>query len=130
MKISAVFLDRDGVLNHDDPTYTKRVKDVVIHRDVPNAIRRLSDAGIKLFVVSNQACVSKGIIKNETARAVFNEVIRQSQSGGGIITDFFYCPHQDSDGCSCRKPEPGLLLKVAKKHNVKLERSVFVGDGY
>ncbi|MBW6458898.1 MAG: HAD-IIIA family hydrolase, partial [FCB group bacterium] len=107
MKISTVFLDRDGVLNEDKPTYLIRVEDVVIHKDVPEALHKLRAAGIRVFVVSNQGGIGRGLHNRENAEKIFRKVIEGSEAGGGKIDGWYYCPHAPEDTCSCRKPRTG-----------------------
>ena len=57
-----------------------------------------------------------------------DEIMRQVLGAGGKISGFYYCPHLAQDGCSCRKPEPGLILRAAKEHGIDLSRSFMVGD--
>ena len=130
MKITTVFLDRDGVLNVDKPDYILRVEDVHLYKDVATAIKQLSDAGIRIIVISNQAGIAKRLLNVETAEAIFEKVIHGAESGGGHISDYYYCPHKDKDACVCRKPRTGLFEQAVREYGLLLEETVFVGDGY
>ncbi|MEA2077545.1 MAG: HAD-IIIA family hydrolase [Candidatus Marinimicrobia bacterium] len=130
MKITTVFLDRDGVLNIDSPDYLLRLEDVQIHADVPAAIKQLTDAGMRLIVVSNQAGIGKGLLSVPVAEAIFDKVIEGAEAEGGKITGRYYCPHTSEDNCNCRKPKPGMFMQAVKDHGIRLEQSVFVGDGF
>ena len=130
MKVNTVFLDRDGVLNADKPDYLLRPEDVVIPQDVPGAIKDLTDAGKRLIVVSNQAGIGKGLLSMDEAEVIFDKVIEGAESAGGKIMSRYYCPHMSEDKCSCRKPEIGMFMQAVKDHGVRLERAVFVGDGF
>ncbi len=129
MEISTVFLDRDGVLNADDPGYVLREEDVQVLPGVPEAVKRLTDAGIGMIIVSNQQAVGKGLLSMERAEAIFRKVIAGAESAGGRITDYYYCPHLRESNCTCRKPGTGLFEKAAGDHDIALSESVFVGDG-
>lgn len=126
--VRAVFLDRDGVINSDRDDYVKNVGELRIFPFAPSAIKRLNDAGWPVFVVSNQQGVAKGIIAENDLDAMEREISRQVEDAGGRITKFYYCKHLASDGCSCRKPEPGMILKAADEYGIDLAESVMVGD--
>ncbi len=126
--MKAVFLDRDGVINADRDDYVKNVDELRVYDFAPLAIRVLSDAGWPVFVVSNQQGIAKGIITEENLLAMQREITRQVESAGGQISEFYYCKHLASEGCSCRKPRPGLILTAAKDHGIDLDGSVMVGD--
>ncbi len=130
MKITTVFLDRDGVLNADVPDYLLSIDDIKIQRGVPGALKKLSDAGLRIIVVSNQASIGKGLISRRRAEQIFDEVIRRAEAKGGHIEEYYYCPHTPDDGCNCRKPEVGLFLRAKREHNIIMEEAVFVGDGF
>ena len=115
----AVFFDRDGVLN--EPV----VRD---GRPYPpagaaDAAHALRDAGFALIVVSNQPDVARGTTPLTTVEAI-NARLRDELP----LDDVLICPHDDGDGCDCRKPQPGLLREGARLHDVDLARSYLVGD--
>lgn len=125
MNPRAVFLDRDGVLNRavvrgGKPYPPGSAADVEIPADVRPALARLKAAGFRLVVVTNQPDVARG----RQHRAVV-EAINSVLAAALPLDEFRVCYHDDVDGCGCRKPEPGLLLR-APAHD--LGRSVMVGD--
>ncbi len=124
----AVFLDRDGVINSDRDDYVKNVGELRVFPFAPGAIKRLNDAGWPVFVVSNQQGIAKGIIAEEDLAAMEREISRQVEEAGGRITKFYYCKHLATDGCSCRKPKPGMILKAADEYGINLAESIMVGD--
>ena len=130
MKISTVFLDRDGVLNVDDPNYILQLDEALIHDDVPQAIKQLSDQGLHIIIISNQACIGKGLLSRRTAEAIFDEIITLAESQGGKITDYYYCPQTKEDACNCRKTGIALFLRAQRKYQFNMNEAVFVGDGY
>jgi len=130
MKITTVFLDRDGVLNVNKSDYLLHEEDVSIYEDVPAAIKRLTKAGIQIIIVSNQAGIGKELITRRTAEAIFDKVIRGSETKGGHIDDYYYCPHTPDEGCNCRKPGIGMFVRAKLEHDIIMEESVFVGDGF
>jgi D-glycero-D-manno-heptose 1,7-bisphosphate phosphatase len=124
----AVFLDRDGVLNdavvRDGKPYSPAgLHELAIPPDVPDALRALREAGFALIVVTNQPDVARGIQERGVVEAINTELRARLP-----LDDVFVCYHDDRDGCSCRKPLPGLLLRAAAEHGIDLARSFMVGD--
>ena len=126
--MKAVFLDRDGVINSDRDDYVKNTGELKIYPFAPSAIKKLNNSGWAVFVVSNQQGIAKGIIKPSDLDAMEKEIAYQVDRIGGEIGEFFYCKHLASEGCSCRKPEPGMILRAAEKHGINLAESIMVGD--
>jgi D-glycero-D-manno-heptose 1,7-bisphosphate phosphatase len=124
----AVFLDRDGVINEDRDDYVKHVGELKVFAYVPEAIRRLNEAGYEVVVISNQQGVAKGLIAPEDLRRIEDEIERQVEAAGARIAAFYYCTHLAQEGCSCRKPQPGLILRAARERSIDLTGSVMVGD--
>jgi D-glycero-D-manno-heptose 1,7-bisphosphate phosphatase len=126
--VRAVFLDRDGVINANLMRDGKSVAPTSLAEfrilpGVPEAARRLKDAGFLLIVVTNQPDVATG----RTAKAVM-EAMHAEIRWLMPIDDFEICFHTDADHCACRKPRPGLLLKAAAKNGIDLAASTMVGD--
>ncbi|HEY8736480.1 MAG TPA: HAD family hydrolase [Candidatus Dormibacteraeota bacterium] len=124
----AVFLDRDGVLNRAEvvegtPHPPGSVDEVKIIASAVDACRRLREAGYVLVVVTNQPDVARGTETMEGVGAINGAV-------GDVIEidEFVVCPHDDQDGCACRKPKPGMLTAAAERRGLDLGRSFMVGD--
>lgn len=124
----AVFLDRDGVINEDRAEYVTSAGELVVFDYVPAAISRINRAGLRVFVVSNQQGIAKGLYTWRDLREMEEKIDCAVLAAGGEISGYYYCPHLAEDACSCRKPEPGLLLKAAAEHDIRLEGSFMVGD--
>ncbi len=123
-----VFLDRDGVLNRAEvrdghPYPPARPQDVVMLPGAHEACRRLADGGWTLFVVTNQPDIARGTTTRDDVDAI-NAVV----TDGLPVTEVLVCPHDDDDGCDCRKPQPGMLLDAASRWDVDLAASFMVGD--
>ncbi len=124
-----VFLDRDGVLNRRiDGGYVTRWADFVLLPGVVPALRQLHHCGFQLIIVSNQAGVAKGVLQRETLEEITRRSLQQFQAGGGQIDAAFFCLHQPSDLCECRKPKPGLLRAAARSLPIDFSRSFLIGD--
>ena len=131
---SAVFLDRDGTLI-EDVGYLTRLAEVKLLPGAPEALRRLRSAGFLLIVVTNQSAVARGLLTEHRLQRIHQSIQEALREHGAEVDDFFYCPHlPDADvqrynrNCTCRKPEPGMLLEAARKWNIDLRRSYTVGD--
>jgi D-glycero-D-manno-heptose 1,7-bisphosphate phosphatase len=126
----AAFLDRDGTLNirPAEHRYISAVEDFEWVPDAPEAIALLASAGFFLAVVSNQRGVALGVTTKATLRAIEEHI--QSGLGplGCRIDVFRYCVHDRDVGCSCRKPEPGMLLAIGDEFGIDLSRSWMIGD--
>jgi histidinol-phosphate phosphatase family protein len=121
--VEAVILDRDGTLIHDvayngDPELVRPVA------GVRAALDRLRTAGLKLAVTSNQSGVARGLISEADVRAVNDRV----EELLGPFDTWQYCPHDEREGCECRKPKPGMILKAAADLGIPVDRCVVVGD--
>ncbi len=123
----AVFLDRDGVLI-EERNYLHRIEDVVFLHGVTVALKRLSDAGFKLFIVSNQSGVGRGYFTLADVERV-NEHLRRDLARAGVRLEKFYiapeAPDQPSRG---RKPSPQFLFDARDEFNLNLAESFMVGD--
>jgi len=123
----AVFLDRDGTIN-PDPGYIDAPEKFKLFPETIEALRLLSSAGYLLFLVTNQSGIGRGYFSRETLAAIHEHMGRLLAGGGVKFDDLLYCPHQPGENCGCRKPDPGMVLELARRHGVDREKSWFVGD--
>ena len=124
----AVFLDRDGVLNaavvrEGLPYPPRSVDEVEILPGVEEACARLRGAGFDLVVVTNQPDVARGTQSLETVHRINDTLLTALPLDEAVI-----CPHDDADGCDCRKPKPGMLVAAAERRGIDLSASFMVGD--
>ena len=124
----AIFLDRDGVLNHPVvrdglPYPPSDVASLRIYAGARDVLLRAKDAGFALIVVTNQPDIARGT----QSRAVVDD-INLALAGELPVDDILVCEHDSSAGCECRKPKPGLIFQGAKRHAVALTKSFLVGD--
>lgn len=126
--VPAVFLDRDGVIIANREQYVRTWEDVEILPGALSALARLAARPEPVILVTNQSAVGRGLISQEAAEAINGRLLEVIAQAGGRIDDVFMCPHAPEDGCSCRKPLPGLILAAAAAHGIDLGRSVLIGD--
>ncbi len=125
-----VFLDRDGVINRfpGKGVYVTREKDLELLPRALRGIALLTRAGFRLVVVSNQGCVARGLITKSALLALTKRMIEKIKASGGQIHKVYYCMHQKSDGCECKKPKTLLFEKAMKGLQVKRDEVYFIGD--
>lgn len=128
MSRRAVFLDRDGVINQavvrdGKPYPPARPEELSILPGVPEALAELKGAGFLLLVVTNQPDVARGTQKREVIEAMHQDLVARLP-----LDDVLCCYHDGPDGCSCRKPAPGLLLEASRMRGIDLSQSFMVGD--
>ena len=128
MSRTAVFLDRDGVINRavvrgGTPHPPASVEDLEILPSVPAALHALRELGYALIVVTNQPDVARG-----SASRASVDAIHQRLSSELKLDAIFACFHDDADECDCRKPKPGLLVRAAGDFGIDLSQSFMVGD--
>ncbi len=125
----AVFLDRDGVLIRERGDYTWLLEDVKINEGVEESLKRLSDEGYLLIVISNQSGISKGLYTKQEADYIHLQLERNFNLKGIKIQEYYYCPHHPSVGnCICRKPDSLLLEKAIARFRIDPSKSWFIGD--
>ena len=122
----AVFLDRDGTLI-EDRGHLRDPDEVVFFADTVDALRRLQ-AHARLFIVTNQSGVGKGLLTQADADRVNAFVVDRLREAGVRIAAVYCCPHRREDGCACIKPHPLFLMRAASEHGLDLRRSFVVGD--
>ena len=123
-----LFLDRDGVINVEPEGYITDWSDFEFLPDALDTIKRATDEGYRIIIISNQSAIGRGMCSKETIDEIMSNMIETIEAHGGKIKDIFYCPHTPDDRCKCRKPEPDLFFQAAEKYNIKLTSTWFVGD--
>ena len=116
-----IIVDRDGVLNEVRQDYVKNLKELEIIKSSIEAIKMLRKNNFLVVVASNQAGFAKKLVSKETLSEIENNIndLCQEQIA------FFYCLHEKSDNCECRKPKPGMLLEIKRRYAPPY---IFVGD--
>ncbi len=126
----SVFLDRDGVLNQKaaDHDYIKTKSEFVWLPGALEALRKLSQAGVRLVIATNQQGVAKGLVRTEALDEIHAALRADVSRAGGRIDAIFVCPHAGGS-CDCRKPALGLFRTAQRKlPDIVFARSIVVGD--
>lgn len=133
--MKVIFLDRDGVVNKypGENEYVKSWREFRFLPRAKNGLKKLSDSGFKIFIVSNQSGIGKGIYSQKALDLITRNMLRGLRAQGIRIAGVYYCTHTAEDNCSCRKPKSGLIdmalsgLKP-KLRTGELAHSFFIGD--
>jgi D-glycero-D-manno-heptose 1,7-bisphosphate phosphatase len=128
MKNRALFIDRDGVVNevilkNGSPCAPWNMEEFKVLPDAPDAIRKAKNLGLLAIICTNQPDVPRGFVSREDVEKMHLQIKEKTP-----VDDIFVCLHDDIDNCDCRKPKPGMLIKAAKKWDIELSSSFFVGD--
>ena len=122
------FLDRDGVINADSEAYIKSVAEFHFLPGSVAAIARLTEAGWRVIVVTNQSVLERGLLSAQGLERIHDHMRRAITQAGGRVLDIFHCPHGPDDGCDCRKPKPGMILSAQRRYGIDLSQTVMIGD--
>lgn len=130
-----IFLDKDGTLIRDVP-YNVDPNKIQFEPGAASGLRRLSEAGFHLVIVSNQSGVARGYFKEEALKTVEARMRTLfQQEAGAELEGFYYCPHHPDGSvpeyaidCICRKPGPGMLLHAAEDLGINLAQAWMIGD--
>ena len=122
-----VFLDRDGTLN-PDPGYISSPDRFELFPGVATALARLTRAGARLVVVTNQSGVGRGLFSSADLDAIHAKLRRLLQDAGASLDAIYVCPHHPDEGCRCRKPQTGMVDQAVRELGIDLSRSYLIGD--
>lgn len=123
-----VILDRDGVINEDSDEYVKTPDEWIPLPGSLEAIARLNNHGFRVAVASNQSGIARGYFDRSTLRAMHRKFRRLLKEVGGHVDRIEICPHGPNDGCSCRKPAPGMINRLLKHFAVEPGDVTLIGD--
>lgn len=123
-----LILDRDGVVNQDSPNFVRSADEWLPLPGSITAIAQLSRAGYTVAIASNQSGLGRGLFDRNALRSMHRKLRRLVSNEGGRIDRIVVCPHGPDEGCNCRKPKPGLLLRLARHYGVSLGGVPVIGD--
>lgn len=124
----AIFLDRDGTININQPEYIFKKEDFKFIPLVIPALRKLSETDYKIIIIANQPGIGQGYFSEKDLKKLHQWMVQFLKEKKVRIDKIYYCPHKPEDNCSCRKPKIGLLIKAAKDFNLSLNESWFIGN--
>ncbi len=137
-KQSAIFLDRDGVLNIDKDLVTTP-EELEVYPYAPSAVKKINESDYLAIVITNQSVVARNLCTEAGLRIIHNKLDTILGEAHAKVDGLYYCPHHPKGGfpeenpaykidCHCRKPKPGMLLDAARDFNIDLSKSWFIGD--
>jgi len=129
MKRKALFLDRDGVINHDPGDYTVSLEEFIILPTVIEALQQAQNKGYLIILITNQGGIAKDLYTHDTVAIIHDFLRRTCQESGVEINHIFYSPHHPEFGNSLsRKPERLLMERAIARYHIDTSRSVMIGD--
>ncbi len=126
--MKTVFVDRDGVINRNRGDHVKSWDEFVFLPHAMDALAELTRHGFRIVVLTNQAAINRGITRRETIEEIHTRMAAALEAAGARIEGIFYCPHRPEEGCSCRKPQPGMLFRASEQLGIDLSQSYLIGD--
>ncbi len=137
-KQKAIFLDRDGVLNHEI-SFIHRPEDLVLHDFTAEAVKKINQSEYLAIVITNQSVIARNLCTVKELEYIHNKMETQLGKTGAKLDAIFYCPHHPDKGfpdenslykidCQCRKPQIGMLTQAAEQFNIDLSQSYIIGD--
>ncbi|MDO4197502.1 MAG: HAD-IIIA family hydrolase [Erysipelotrichaceae bacterium] len=137
-KQKAIFLDRDGTINHY-VGFLRKPEEFELLPNSAEAIKKINHSEYLCIIITNQPVIARGEVTYDGLDNIHNKMETLLGNEGAFVDDIFYCPHHPDSGfegevkelkivCDCRKPKPGLFYQAAEKYNIDLSRSYMIGD--
>lgn len=123
----ALFLDRDGVINHDYGHVHEEKKFNFID-GIFDVCSYFMNLNYIIIIVTNQAGIGKKLYTLEQFQSLNKWIIKQFKEKGIVITKTYYCPHIPEDDCMCRKPKPGMIINAIAEFNLEPKNCILIGD--
>src|SRR5260221_591734 len=129
-----IFLDRDGTIN-EEVDFLTTPDDLNLIEGSANAIRDANECGFKVFVVTNQSGIARGILTEKDLAEIHSALLKKLAQHDARIDAIYYCPHhpdaidaQYRIVCDCRKPGTGMIMRAVQEFGIDLTRSYVIGD--
>lgn len=122
-----VLLDRDGTII-EERHYLADPRQIELLPGAVKALRRLSELGLRLVVITNQSAVGRGYLDQTGLNKIHERLCGLLQAAGVRLDGIYFCPHTPDDECSCRKPRPGLVERASKELVFDPKASFVIGD--
>lgn len=126
--MKVIILDRDGVINQDSADFVKTPDEWIALPGSLEAIARFNQHNWRVIVASNQSGLARGLFDMYDLNEIHAKFKRELAEVGGQVDAIFICPHGPDDGCTCRKPLPGMFNDIARRYDITLAKVPTVGD--
>ncbi|MGV8712551.1 MAG: D-glycero-beta-D-manno-heptose 1,7-bisphosphate 7-phosphatase [Nitrosomonas sp.] len=123
-----IILDQAGVINQCSDTFIKTPDEWKPILGSVEAIGRLTHAGYRVIIATNQSGIGRGLLDMATYNAINDKMYKAVNQMGGRIDAIFFCPHTSADQCNCRKPATGMFDEIVQRYGVTLKNVPIVGD--
>ncbi len=123
----AIFLDRDGTINHDK-NYLSDEKDLILYKNIEKPLHKFKEMGFKIIIVTNQSGIARKYFTITKLKQINSKLVSMLKKLNVEIAGIYYCPHGPNDTCNCRKPKIGMALQASKELNIDLTKSYMIGD--
>lgn len=127
---TALFLDRDGVINQNPPEhdYVKSWEEFKFNEDIFEILKRANEKKLQVIIITNQRGIGRKIYSHKTFRLITKKMTQHLKTLGLSVNAIYYCPHEIVEDCACRKPKAGLFLSAMNDLKIKPELSIMIGD--
>lgn len=116
------------MLTRERPDYVKTPEELEILPGIEAPLREIQELGFRIVIITNQSVVGRGLTTDREMSSIHEKLRTELAEIGCSVDGIYYCPHRPDEGCSCRKPKPGLLLKAADDLGIDIARSYMIGD--
>ena len=127
MSIKTIFLDRDGVINHE-VNYLHKISEFKFINGIFESCLNFQKLGYQIIIVTNQSGIARGYYKESDYEKLTQWMLGRFSKHNVNILNVFHCPHGPESTCDCRKPKPGMLLKAKNQYNIDMGKSWMIGD--
>jgi histidinol-phosphate phosphatase family protein len=134
MDPGGIFLDRDGTINQE-VNFLSTPEELELIPGSAEAIQRANQLGFKVFIVTNQSGIARGLLTTDQLEKIHTTLLRMLNAKNAHVDGVYYCPHHPESGdspltttCDCRKPNTGLIERACKEFSIDRRRSFVIGD--
>ena len=127
MSIKTIFLDRDGVINHE-VNYLHKISEFKFINGIFESCLNFQELGYQIIIVTNQSGIARGYYKESDYEKLTQWMLGQFNKHNVNILNVFHCPHGPESSCDCRKPKPGMFLKAKNQYDIDMGKSWMIGD--